>query len=127
MTTVTAPAGSPLAGPTGIAIVFAARQRGTSVHGLVRISAAGAGYRMTVSVLAPRRALSHAHRGGSVEVGRAGVATLKTGTVHVAVRLDTAARRALARGRRLLLTVEVVLSRTGGERVLVARHVLLRP
>ncbi len=107
---------SPLAGPPARAIVLAAVQHGFTVHGSLRISAAGAGGRAQVQVFAV----------GHRRVGRLVLRALGAGRVRAAVGLDAAARRTLRRQRRLAVTVAVTVTSREGARASAIRHVRMQ-
>lgn len=107
------PHASVLAEPPRRAVVLAAVQHGTVVHGSLNVSASGRGGRLGVQLFAA------AHRRIGSLVRRA----LPAGRVRFAVALDAAARRALRRRRRLDVTVGITISSGKGARVSVTRHV----
>ena len=124
--------GSPLAGSAARAITVASRQRGATVHGTVRISAAGAGGRLEVKLWASREQLlvgAGARRPVPrlVRVGTWSAPRCATGRVRFALRLDGAARRALRRHGRLRVTISLALASAAGDRVSTSRRVVLRP
>jgi plastocyanin len=122
--TTTTTGGAPLAGQPSRAISVAARQRGATVHGSVKLAKAAAGGRLEVDLRASARSLGL--RGtGPVLVGRLTITGLKPGTKRFAVSLDAAARRALRRHGRLELSVEVLVRSPSGRSVSVIRRVLL--
>jgi plastocyanin len=119
-------AGSPLAGGAA-AVSLAARQRGTSVHGSVAVSQAGAGGRLQVELLARGASLATAHHARAVRVGRLVRSSLHAGRVPFSVALNARARRGLRTHRRLALTAKIVLTPATGAAVGVTRSIVLRP
>jgi plastocyanin len=115
--------GSPLAGSASSAIKLAASQHGSVVHGSVAVSAAGAGGRLQVELLAKRASV--ASTAGKVQVGRSLHTALHAGTVSFTVALTAKAKRALRHAHRLALTVQIVLSPAQGAAVTVNRSVVL--
>ena len=69
--------------------------------------------------------MAKAHRPAQVRVGRLVRSVLHAGTVSFAVPLSAKAMRALARHRRLALTVKVILVPAHGSVVAVTRSVVL--
>jgi plastocyanin len=118
-------AGSPLAGSASKAVKLSRSQRGKSVHGSVKVSKAGAGGRLEVILLAKSASLAKAGRSAQVVVGRLVRSGLRAGTVSFNVPLSAKANRALARHRRLALTVKIILTPKHGSAVTVTRSVVL--
>jgi hypothetical protein len=118
---------SPLAGSAGSAVRLAARQRGRAVRGSVDVAQAGVGGRLEVDLLAARSALAGTGHSPHVLAGQLVRSHLAAGSVSFAVHLNARARRALARGRRLTLSVRVVLRPLVGATVTVPRTVRMRP
>jgi plastocyanin len=120
--------GSPLAGAATRAIRIVGRQRGTVLRGSLTVSAAGAGGRLEVDLLATRAALTGLHGRGLALVGRLVRFSLPAGVARFSIALDAAARRALGLHGRLALAVRVTLVSPRGVRASVSRTViLLRP
>jgi len=115
--------GSPLLGGPSLR----SSQHGSSVHGSIEVSAAGAGGRLEVILLASGASLARAqHRPAAVRVGRFGRSSVRAGAVSFAVPLVSRARSALHRHRRLALTVRIVLTTpASGASVTVTRSVVL--
>jgi plastocyanin len=111
---VQGPAGSPLAGPRAMAISIRARQRGTVVHGSVRLSRPAAGGALEVDLQL-----------GTKRVGGLTRTALSPGTARFAVALGPAAKRTLRRSGRLSLSVTTVVRPPGRPAVSVTRRVLL--
>src|SRR6185437_13309566 len=118
-----APGGSPFAGTPSLR----SSQHGTSVHGSIQVSQAGAGGRLEIDLLAPSATLAKAAHGKHVTVGRFVRSSVKAGSISFAVKLNAKARRALSRRRRLALTVRIVLTPFYGEPTTITRSVLERP
>jgi plastocyanin len=116
---------SPLLGGTATAIKLGPGPHGTSVHGSIEVSRAGAGARLEVDLLAARASLARVAGSAQVRVGRLVRRSLPAGRISFTVPLDAWARRALRSHRRLALTVEVLLAPRHGSATRVARTVLL--
>jgi plastocyanin len=114
-------AASPLAGSASTAVEVARTQRGPSVHGSLAVSAAGAGGRLSVELLARRASLASAP---GVQVGRT-LRSVSAGRVRFAVALDARARRALKRAHRLALSVRITLTPLHGAPLTLTRAVVL--
>ena len=126
-TTVTPPPAtpeSPLAGPVSQALKLSKSQRGGFVKGSIDIAEAGAGDRLAIDVFAKSASLAKAKSSTAVRVGRLARASVSAGGVSFSVRLDSKARRALKRHRRLALTVKVVLTPAHGEPLTITRSVV---
>jgi plastocyanin len=121
---VAGPAGSPLAGKPANAIAIPARQHGTTVKGSAKISSAGAGGRLQVTLSASARSLGR-RGGGLVRVGGLTNPQLNAGTTRFAVSLGPAAKRAQRRQGRLTIVVQVVVQSTRGTAGSLKRQVLL--
>ncbi len=120
--------GSPFAGSASAAIKLPSTERGASVHGSVAVSAAGAGGRLAIELLAGRASLAGAARAAraTVEVGSSLRSSLRAGLLSFSVALDRRARRALHRAHRLALTVRIELTPAQGAAITADRSVLLR-
>jgi plastocyanin len=116
--------GSPLAGGTA-ALKLASGQHGPSVHGSIDVSAAGAGDRLEVALLASGASLAKVHRPSSVRVGRYVRTSVRAGVVPFAVSLTARGRSALRRHRRLELTVRIALTPVYGVPVTTVTHSLV--
>jgi plastocyanin len=116
--------GSPFAGGSG-GLKLAGRQRGSSVHGSVDVSQAGAGGKLEVLLLASSTSLVRAHRSSTVRIGRLLHTSLRAGVVSFAVPLSARARSALHRHRRLGVTVRIVLTPVSGGPASVTKSVVL--
>lgn len=120
-----APATSLLASSASSAVKIAASQRGDAVRGSVAVSPAGAGSRLEVVLLARSAAIAGAGHSAAVTVGRVIVGSVHAGSVSFAVPLSRTARKALARHRRLPVSVRVTLRSPGANELTVTRSVLL--
>jgi plastocyanin len=116
-------AGSPLAGSAAEAIKLRSSQHGKAVRGSVAISAAGAGGRLEVDLLATTASLARAGQAGRVRVGKLVRSSLASGTVSFSVALNARARGALRRHRHLKLSVKLIITPAGGAAVTVTRRV----
>lgn len=116
-----------LAGTPSKAVKVAANQRGHAVHGSVAISPAGAGAHLEVDLLARSAGLASAGHGALVRIGRLVVSHVVAGAVRFSVALSRNARAALARRRRLAVTVRMTLRSASATPLTVTRTVLLRP
>jgi plastocyanin len=101
-------AGGPHDSLRGAAVSLAASQRGTSVHGSIRIAQAGS--RLEVDLLAPNASLAGIARSRTAVVGRLVKPRVSAGRVSFQVALTARARHALARRGRLALTIRIVLT-----------------
>jgi plastocyanin len=119
---------SPFAGGAAGAVKLAQLQRGSVVHGSVKLAGAAAGGTLEVELLARRAALAGS-RGDSkpIRVGKFERGSLSAGTIRFAATLDAKARAALKRAGRLALTVRIELRPRGGQTVELRRSVVLRP
>jgi plastocyanin len=116
-----APSGPPL---TGTPAVKAGRH-GTSVTGSLQVTAAGAGDRLEVALIAGGSALGKGKHPKHVTVGRFVHSSVKAGRQTFTVKLDASARRALASRHRLALSVKVVLSPSYGNPVTRTRSLVV--
>ncbi len=130
-TTTTAPAtpsepshSSPLEGGSR-GLKLAGSQRGSTVHGQVKVSQAGSGGRLEVGLFAAGASLAKAGHPAQVRVGRLARASLKAGSVTFSVPLSAKGKTALRRRRRLALMVKLTLTPTHGAAVTVTRVVVL--
>jgi hypothetical protein len=94
------------------------------VHGSVKVSQAGAGARLEVSLFATGASLAKARHPAKVRIGRLLRSSLKAGVVSFAVPLTAKAKSALRRHRHLALTVQIVLTPIHGAAVTVTRSVV---
>lgn len=116
---------SPLAGSASSAIKLASAQHGSSVHGTLDISPAGAGGRLQVDLLAASASLARKHA-KPVRIGRYLRASLTAGNLSFSVSLDAQAKRALRRHHRLPVTVQITLAPLHGAAFTTTRSVILR-
>jgi plastocyanin len=131
-TTTTAPTtpsepshGSPLEGGSG-ALKVARSQRGSTVHGSIKVSQAGSGGRLEIGLFAAGASLAKAGRPGPVRVGRLVRSSLQAGSVSFSVPLSAKGKTALRRHRRLALTVKITLTPLHDAAVTVTRVVIAR-
>jgi hypothetical protein len=131
-TTTTAPTtpgepshGSPLEGGSS-ALKLAGAQRGSTVHGSLEVSQAGAGGRLEVGLFAAGASLARVGHPAQVRVGRLVRSSLQAGSVSFSVRLSAKGKAALRRHRRLVLAVKITLTPLHGAAVTVARVVVVR-
>jgi hypothetical protein len=116
--------GSPLEGGSR-ALKLAGSQRGSTVHGQVKVSQAGAGGRLEVGLFAAAASLAKARRLPQARVGRLVRSSLKAGSVSFSVSLSANGKAALRRHRRLALTVKVTLTPQHGAAMTVTRNVVV--
>lgn len=117
---------SALAGSESEAIKLSAKQHGKAVHGSIALSAAAAGGRLQVDLLAKAASLAGSGKTQAL-AGRLVRSALQAGTVSFSVPLNTRARGALRRHGRLALSVKLTLTPTTGAVLTATRKVLLRP
>jgi plastocyanin len=116
--TPTAPLAAAAAGLRVAALPRVARVRGS-------VDVARPGSRLSVTLFVRRSALGR--RGsGLVATARLARARVPAGRISFALRLDTSARRALARRGRLAVTVRIVVSPVAGPPFSATRRVTLR-
>ncbi|MFI5010073.1 MAG: hypothetical protein ACHQDY_07350 [Solirubrobacterales bacterium] len=117
--------GSPLAGSASTAVKVPLAQRGSSVHGSVAVSPAGAGGRLEVDLLVAGASLARKHA-KQERIGRFVRASLTAGKVSFSVPLDAQAKRALRRHHRLPVLVQVSITPVHGATVTSVRSIVLR-
>jgi plastocyanin len=110
------PNSSPLAGSASQAVHVAHSQRGTFVRGTAKISPAGVGGTLQVTLLA---------QPGGALLGRISV-KLHAGNVKFSVPLGRTGKHALSRRGRLSLEIKIVVRGTSGNTVRTSRRVALR-
>jgi hypothetical protein len=115
--------GSPLAAAASEAVKIASSQRGKTVHGSVAISAAGAGGRLEVELLAGAAVLATAGHPAQIRVGKLVRSNLQPGTVSFSVPLNTRARGALRRRGHLPLRLRLTVQPRGGSPTVISRRV----
>jgi plastocyanin len=123
--------GGPTPTPTPRSLANALRglelgQRGAAVRGRIEVSSAQAGGRLEVDLLARGAALARSGGAREVRVGRLVRSELRAGSARFSVALDARAIRALARSRRLTVTVTIILAPLHGPLARLSRKVLLR-
>lgn len=127
-TTATAPSepahGSPLEGGSR-ALKLAGSQRGSTVHGSIKVSQAGSGARLEVSLFATSASLTKVGRAAAQRVGRLLRSSLNAGDVSFSVPLSAKGKAALRRRRRLMLTVKLTLTPQHGAAVMLTRTVVV--
>lgn len=106
---------SPLRGPASSALRLARSQHGTSVRGSIALSAAAAGGRLQVLLIAKQ--------GG--RVGRLSRLYLKAGRLSFTVPLKPRGRHMLKTSRKLPLTVQIVLAPPGRAALILKKGVVL--
>ena len=116
--------GSPLEGGSG-ALKLARSQRGSTVHGSIKVSQAGSGGRLEVGLFAAGASLSKAGHSKEVRVGRLVRSSVKAGRVSFSAPLSAKGKASLRRHRRLTLTVKVTLTPLRGAAVTVIRGTVL--
>lgn len=116
--------GSPLAGSASTAIKVPGAQHGSSIHGSLAISPAGAGARLQVDLLATSASLAR-KRSRQVRIGRFLRASVAAGSVSFSVPLNAKAKRALHRRHRLPVVVQITLTPLHGTPVSTTRSVTL--
>jgi hypothetical protein len=116
--------GSPLEGGSK-ALKLAGSQRGSAVHGSIKVSQAGAGGRLEVGLFAAGASLVKAGHSSQARVGRLVRSSLKAGSVSFLVPLSAKGNAALRRHRRLALTVKVTLTPQHSTAVTVTRNVVV--
>jgi hypothetical protein len=117
--------GSPLEGGSK-ALKLAGSQHGSTVHGSIKVSQAGAGGRLEVGLFATSASLAKAGHPAQVRVGRLVRSSLKGGSVSFSVPLTAKGKAALRHHRRLALTVKVTIAPAHGAAVTVTRGVVVR-
>jgi hypothetical protein len=115
--------GSPLEGGSK-ALKLAGSQRGSTVHGSIKVSQAGTGGRLEVGLFAAGASLAKAGHSPQARVGRLVRSSLKAGSVSFSVALSAKGKAALRRHRRLALTVKITLTPLHGTAVTIARGVV---
>jgi plastocyanin len=118
---------SPLAGSAANAVKLPASQRGRSVRGSVEISQAGQGGRLEVDLLAKSASLASAGHAAKVRVGTLVLSQLKAGSVPFSVPLNSRARGALRRHRRLALSARIGIRAAGASVLTITRSVVVHP
>jgi plastocyanin len=116
--------GSPLEGGSK-ALKLAGSQRGSTVHGSIEVSQAGAGGRLELGLFATDASLAKARHTAGARVGRLVRSSLKAVSVFFSVPLSAKAKVALRRHRRLALTVKITLTPLHGEAVTLTRSVVM--
>ncbi len=127
-TTTTTPSepssGSPLEGGSK-ALKLAGNQHGSTIHGSIKVSQAGSGGRLEVSLFATGASLAKPGHPAQVRVGRLVRSSLKTGSVPFSVPLTAKGKAALRRHRHLALTTKITLTPQHGAAVTITRGVVI--
>lgn len=121
----TSPSGQPLLGGSK-GVKLANSQRGSSIHGSVAVTHAGAGGRLEIGVYATGASLAAIHHPAGVRVGRLLRAAVRAGVVAFTTPLSARGRSALHRRHRLRVAVQIVLTPVAGAPESVSRSVVLR-
>jgi hypothetical protein len=116
--------GTPLEGGSK-ALKLAAVQRGSTVHGSIKVSQASVGGRLEVDLLASGASLAKAGHSPRVLLGRLVRSSLYAGTTSFTVPLSAKGKAALRRRRRLALTVKITLTPLHGAAVTLTRGVVV--
>ncbi len=116
--------GSPLEGGSR-ALKLPGSQRGSTVHGSIDVSRAGAGGRLEVGLFAAGASLAKVRHSEQVRVGRLARSSLKAGRVSFSVPLSATGKAALRRRRRLALTVKITLTPLHAAAVAAIRGVVI--
>jgi plastocyanin len=122
------PAPSPLTGSAGNSIKIATTQSGNQVRGTLKISAAGRGGHVLITVLASRSGLKHGASHGKqlVTLASKRVNGLRPGTAKFTVTVGGTGRKALTTYRRLATIVEIKVTAPGSKTVTYSKSVVLR-
>jgi plastocyanin len=125
----TPPGGSPPGGapgqPGSLSVKVARRQRGTTVRGSVTTSEDDS--RLAIKALVANRLLAKKPPNRKVSVGSLRKQIANAGKTSFAVKLNRAARRALNRRDRLVVTLRITLTPPGGQATTKTARVILRP
>jgi plastocyanin len=113
-------------GAAATGLTVAARQRGITVRGSVRVRRSGS--RLLARAFARRSALVVSSRSAQlVQVGRQSRTSLGAGRVSFSAKLNAAGRRALRRNGRLAITLRITVTPAEGRAYTATRTVVLRP
>jgi hypothetical protein len=107
------------------ALKLAGSQRGSTVHGSIKVSQAGSGGRLEVGLFAAGASLAKAGQSEQVRVGRLVRSSLEAGTASFSVPLSTKGKTSVRRHGRLALTVKITLTPLHGAAVTVTRGVVV--
>jgi plastocyanin len=116
--------GSPLEGGSR-ALKLAGSQRGSTVHGSIKVSQAGSGGRLEVGLFATGASLAKAGHPAQVRVGRLVRSSLKAGSVSFSVPLNAKGKSALRGHRDLALTAKITLTPLHGAAVKATRRIFV--
>jgi hypothetical protein len=117
---ITPPAKEPV---LGAPVKLSAGRRGSSVHGILEVTSAGAGGRLEVSVLA---VTAHGRHAKPVSVGRLVRDSVSAGEDSFSVALNARGRSALRHRHRLSVTVKITLTPVLGKALTLTRLILVR-
>jgi hypothetical protein len=106
-------------------LTLAPSQRGSTVHGSIKVPQADSGGRLEVGLFAAGASLARTGHSQLVRVGRLVRSSLKAGRVSFSVSLSTKAKASLRRHRRLALTVKIRLTPVHSAPVTATRVVVL--
>jgi plastocyanin len=122
------PTPSPLAGSLRNSIKIATIQSGNQVRGTLKISAAGRGGHVLITVLASRSGLKHgtAHGKQLVTLASKRLSGLRPGTAKFTLAVGGTGRKALTTYRRLATIVDVKVTAPHSKTVTLAKSVVLR-
>ena len=95
------------------------------MHGSIKVSRAGSGGGLEVSLFAPAASLARTGHAHQVRVGRLLRSPLRAGSVSFSVPLSARGRASLRRHRHLTLTVKITLTPVHGTALTVTRSVVV--
>jgi hypothetical protein len=116
--------GTPLEGGSK-ALKLAGSQRGSTVHGSIKVSQAGSGGRLEIGLFTASASLAKAGHPAQVRVGRLVRFPLQAGSVSFSVPLNAKGKATLRRRRRLALTVKITLTPPHGAGVTLTPSVVV--
>jgi hypothetical protein len=117
--------GSLLQGGSG-ALKLASVQHGSTLHGSIDVSQAGAGGRLEVGLFAAGASLAKAGHAQQLRIGRLVRSSLRAGSLSFSIPLNAKGKGALRRHRHLALTVKIALTPQHGTPLTLTRVVILR-
>lgn len=107
------------------ALKLAGNQHGSTVHGSIEVTQAGAGGRLEVALFAARASLAKAGHSKQTRVGRLVRSSLKAGSLTFSVPLSANGKAALRRHHRLKLTVKITLTPQHGAALTITRGIVV--